>query len=434
MWLRIPISAYSLASEVSTSELDSLSHRLSADVMSRSTLKPPKFWKQGLAKGRWKMLRSGATLPLSLQNSIVAGWLESLPGGHARLSQSPGSEREQKTSDGSGPQSSILFATLTPSGFWERTSPAYYLPMMEGHSGMYSETWPDSGCVQNGVAYELPTLALRTEESAPLFWPTSRAEDSESCGNHPGATDSLTGATRGGDPNRVRRFGTEHGGANLADDVTAWYTPVVPNGGRSVSEEVVQAKGTTDTGKRQVGLESQSRFWPTPNTPSGGPNRKSTATHTGGLDLDGSVLNWGTPTSRDYKDGGSADTAPTNGLLGRQVIQNWQTPTANPATYTGGNSPGYECLPGQVQNWPENFLSSLQDLAQPNSGSKSSPNIRGSLPPSQRKRLNPLFVNWMHGWPTWWTCTEQIPYARQEMALHLSALRSHFEFLLKGRG
>ena len=195
-------------------------------------------------------------------------------------------------------------------------------------------------------------------------------------------------------------------------------------------EATVEAKGQTESGKRTVGLESQSRFWQTPNTPSGGPNTKSTVTHTGGLDLDGSVLNWGTPTSRDYKDGGSADTVPTNGLLGRQVIQNWQTPTANPATYTGGNSPGYECLPGQVQS----FQSSLQDPAQPNSGSESSPIIRGLLPPYQRKRLNPLFVNWMHGWPTWWTCTEQIPYARQEMALHLSALRSHFEFLLKGRG
>ena len=431
MWLRIPISAYSLASEVSTSELDSLSHRLSADVMSRSTLKPPKFWKQGLAKGRWKMLRSGATLPLSLQNSIVAGWLESLPGGHARLSQSPGSEREQKTSDGSGPQSSILFATLTPSGSWERTSPAYYLPMMEGHSGMYSETWPDSGCVQNGSAYELPTLALRTGESAYLFshsGPEWRSQTSSEA---------------------------DHGGPNARGS---------KGGGRSVDQATVEAKGQTESGKRTVGLESQSRFWPTPNTPSGGPNTKSTVTHTGGLDLDGSVLNWGTPTSRDYKDGGSADTVPTNGLLGRQVIQNWQTPTANPATYTGGNSPGYECLPGQVQNWPtpdardhhpesENAairraagagglglthaarcLSSPPDQAQPNSGSESSPTTRGLLPPYQRKRLNPLFVNWMHGWPTWWTCTEQIPYARQEMALHLSALRSHFEFLLKGRG
>ena len=32
--------------------------------------------------------------------------------------------------------------------------------------------------------------------------------------------------------------------------------------------------------------------WATPNTPSGGPNTKSTSMHTGGLDLDGQVLVW----------------------------------------------------------------------------------------------------------------------------------------------
>jgi hypothetical protein len=115
-------------------------------------------------------------------------------------------------------------------------------------------------------------------------WPTPRSEDSESCGNYPGAVDSLTGATRqwatpnardvlnpgspdgersqrkleqgwtidlndqaawwttqqahdsaGGNPERVGRFGTKHGGANLADDVTLWKTPDVPNGGRTMS-------------------------------------------------------------------------------------------------------------------------------------------------------------------------------------------------------
>lgn len=37
--------------------------------------------------------------------------------------------------------------------------------------------------------------------------------------------------------------------------------------------------------------------WPTPNTPSGGPNSKSTATHTGGMDLEGAatLAPWPTP-------------------------------------------------------------------------------------------------------------------------------------------
>jgi len=44
---------------------------------------------------------------------------------------------------------------------------------------------------------------------------------------------------------------------------------------------------------------------------------------------------WGTPTSRDQKDGSSAEAnVPTNGLLGRQVIREWQTPQ----TPTGGGA------------------------------------------------------------------------------------------------
>jgi len=47
--------------------------------------------------------------------------------------------------------------------------------------------------------------------------------------------------------------------------------------------------------------------WPTPNTPSGGPNVKSTPTHTGGMDLEGAVTltRWATTTTRDYKDTGN---------------------------------------------------------------------------------------------------------------------------------
>jgi len=49
-------------------------------------------------------------------------------------------------------------------------------------------------------AWPTPTVgdSKQTASSeASKKWPSPRAEDSESCGNHPGATDSLTGATRG---------------------------------------------------------------------------------------------------------------------------------------------------------------------------------------------------------------------------------------------
>lgn len=56
------------------------------------------------------------------------------------------------------------------------------------------------------------------------------------------------------------------------------------------------------------GLRKEDRgftSWPAPNTPSGGPNTKSTATHTGGMDLEGAVLlaSWAQPAGRDWRDG-----------------------------------------------------------------------------------------------------------------------------------
>ena len=82
--------------------------------------------------------------------------------------------------------------------------------------------------------------------------------------------------------------------------------------------------------------------WLTPNTPSGGPNVKPSAKHTGGMDLEGAATlapwstpranKWGFPdahgsderpmagwptTTRDWKDGSECPNVPLNSLLGR---------------------------------------------------------------------------------------------------------------------
>jgi hypothetical protein len=76
----------------------------------------------------------------------------------------------------------------------------------------------------------------------------------------------------------------------LALAAAQWSTPNVPNGGRSVSAEVVASRGKTENGKRQVGLESE-------------------------------VRHWATPTARDHKDGATTlENVEVNGLLGRQVL------------------------------------------------------------------------------------------------------------------
>jgi hypothetical protein len=73
-----------------------------------------------------------------------------------------------------------------------------------GSASSSSENWPtpntspdapNMGANRGGgkarARHKIQSLGKASQQ-----WPTPRAEDSESCGNHPGAMDSLTGATR----------------------------------------------------------------------------------------------------------------------------------------------------------------------------------------------------------------------------------------------
>lgn len=50
----------------------------------------------------------------------------------------------------------------------------------------------------------------------------------------------------------------------LSLQASQWYTPSVPNGGRTLAEDTTPTGMTADGAKRQVGLENQARQWATP--------------------------------------------------------------------------------------------------------------------------------------------------------------------------
>jgi hypothetical protein len=57
-------------------------------------------------------------------------------------------------------------------------------------------------------------------------------------------------------------------------------------------------------------------------------------------------------------------------------------------------------------------------------GRQSSPNNHGAPQPSEMKRLNPYFVEWLMGWPAGWTSPIVRPVCvREEMASYRSALQ-----------
>ena len=296
MWLKLPRSVYSPGQVCSTFPSISLLEELARSCGWRGKSLRPESWRRVLKTGAWQERLSGLTCEPLTAARLMAEWTESLAVSHAPICQLP----DVKPGSMETPADSFLstcesFAKFSPDGSLLRTSRQFSLFQQEEP---YSENLPRSGSMRNGELYERPMLAPRIDGIGRSSWPTPRSEDSESCGNHPGAVDSLTGATRqwatpnahdgrrpgvdehstqggnlsrdaaiwttpqahdaaGGNPEGVGRFGTKHGGANLADDVTLWKTPDVPNGGHTMSAADVAANGATDKGKRQVGLENQ---------------------------------------------------------------------------------------------------------------------------------------------------------------------------------
>lgn len=232
----------------------------------------------------------------------------------ASRSVRPESAAEPTTPGIFGRSSPDFFAYLDPDTCCWKTSQATFLSGLE----MFSETWPDSGTMRNGRAYALrtsgpaisgsgcssldtwPTAVANDDNKTPeahlrmkqrmgerdgtganrtaitslqvkvQTWPIARSEDSESAGNHPGAMDSLTGATRNWatpraddrgkvgmgkmtDTARVERESGETFALSLTDQAHLWQTPAMDS---------FRSRGGDR--KDEMGLDQQARMFPTP--------------------------------------------------------------------------------------------------------------------------------------------------------------------------
>jgi hypothetical protein len=223
--------------------------------------------------------------------------------------------------------------------------------------------------------------ALRTFGNASSGWPTAQAY-SHGDSNQPGQVKLDLAAKDWPSPQAhdVRTRGnteadhhySEH---DLSNAVLNWSSPTTapeaPNKGsnmkngppsRGLAAELWQ---TPDSGqfttRRQVRhterdellLAGQAKAWATP-TWHDGRRPGSDATSTQGRNLKRESEAWGTPTSRDWKDGaGVTENVPTNGLLSRQVLR---TETAGSAGLPSGrvlNPQFVEMLMG----WPVDLTS-----------------------------------------------------------------------------
>lgn len=208
-----------------------------------------------------------------------------------------------------------------------------------------SSSWP-SATSHDG---RRPGADVRSTQGANLsreaaLWPSPRSEDSESAGNHPGAVDSLTGATG------------------------LWQTP---------ASDSFRSRGGDR--KDEQGLDQQARGFE----------------------------QWGTPSSREWK-GAYPEHALTRkdgksrmNLLGNQAVY-WQTPTAGDEVKTSSRmrEGHHNSLKAQVLSGSQPFP---PDPETGRPGRESSPST-----PSTRRVLNPVFVEMLMGWRPGWTSLEPL--------------------------
>lgn len=437
-------------------------------TLSGTATQRPVSWR-GWKSRAWSRRLFGAAISSdSIAASCVAEWIALLPDSLVSHGARPARSAAPTTNDGSGPQSLESFARLNRHCAGSKTCQDLFLEVAPSTSYL---NLPGSGSMRNGLIQKRPRWAPRTNANASSFWPSSGAEDSESCGNHPGATDSLSGAVsmwppttaqdaasssadaKYGTANRasgttltdaIRKWPTPHGfqagngpdGNEFSTMARAWATPNTARRGTETPEEKLARQIKNKAGCSD--LLTQAEYWTIPSARDGDPRRCPTkpdskawankvargSVNAAGMlsdDLSSSASAWPTPRAEERMQENSAD-----GYLAlSKATQAWPTSAARDfrseeggvATTDHYNRPAGPSLPAfvlyspQVQATPDGQISS------------------GSTPPA-RPRLNPVFVCWLMGWPSHWTRAEPISFGAQETALWRSKLQRDLSCLL----
>lgn len=228
MWLHIPsASSHSApATEGSTWPCDSsLAMLLERSCTWKGKSLPRKSWLRVLRTASSTTPLFGAILKPSTAASCVEQWISSWRDIPASLSAPPGASSPKRIRDTSGPT------------FFESSTSLRSAPCSSRTSTLTS----GSDSSESGLTYAHEVSAWRSEALARqklgrrIFgsdssrWPSARAEDAESCGNHPGAQDSLTGIVRHwktphGLSGTDRHGKTAGGGGEFARQALAWQT------------------------------------------------------------------------------------------------------------------------------------------------------------------------------------------------------------------
>jgi site-specific DNA-cytosine methylase len=311
VWMHVPSPSCpsAPASECSTLDSEQLS-LLERFATSSGKHSPPPSWSRLWKAASWIRRLSGLTSAPSTLARGAAEWIASLPACPASPTAQPASRKATKTA-GAGatvtapsPTPSESSTSVAPPWSGSRTSqPGLWGDSFDLSAKHYADWVTSSKDLSSALRR---TLALRMSVSACSSWPTTTAGDSVSTGSadystesgrHSGTTltDAIrtwktphgmagidhTGKAGGGGEfaaqaerwqtpnaqlfNSRRQVGGEERQDLLGGQAAKWMTPNVPNGGRSTDHaELVGQTLYHGDKKVQLGLESQSRNWPSP--------------------------------------------------------------------------------------------------------------------------------------------------------------------------
>ena len=363
MWLHLPSTC---CPSVPVSECSTLPSELPYVLERFATLSgkhsPPRSWRHAWQRKRWMKRLSGLTLPHSTVEAGAGSWIASLRASRASPTASPESEKATPT-EGASAKATVRSCTSCGSS---RKSCLPWCSSKTSQPGLPLEI---SGSDQSASDFQrwvtesknrsssLRTMLARTTSaSGSSSWPTARAEDSESCGTHPGSKggDSLTGVLKtwptpnAADSKTSEDYPHKRGNPTLVMASSQWPTPDAhanervnrsPSDGAAERPTIALAAknwktphgmaGVDHTGKAGAGGEfaKQVEAWQTPaaeNFRSRGGDRKDEP----GLDRQAKL--WRTP---DAPSSGGVRTHTTSAGKGHQTTiaeqaEIWQTPKA----------------------------------------------------------------------------------------------------------
>jgi hypothetical protein len=217
-----------------------------------------------------------------------------------------------------------------------------------------------------------------------------------------GASDSSSWPTaRKNDPQKRGDFDTSDPRNGLPAAAVRWATPsdISKRGGS-------QHPDKRTAGGHAVNLEDQAEHWSTPRASDGEKGSPNQSFGAGGEPLTAQAMNWATPQARDHMPAHTPDYVLAKKAAGHGMrnlndeAANWPSPTTR--IFKGGGTAVIR-KDGRSRmdqlDWAAEAWTPLQVFATELLLLPDRPTPSGTKSAETRRSLNPLFVEWLMGWP-----------------------------------